>query len=112
MVPEGVTAPPVGARVVVPLGTRLVTGIVIAVDVERPSSGEVKSIREVLDTDAFVPPEVVALARWTAEYYASGVGDAIPMLLPPMARGGRVDAHKTRRVASITVAGREAIEQV
>src|SRR5689334_22348668 len=64
-----------------------------------------------LDTDAFVPPELVELARWTAEYYASGVGDAIPLLLPPMARGSRVDAHRTRRVASITAAGLEAMAE-
>jgi hypothetical protein len=56
-----------------------------------------------------VPADVVALAQWTAEYYAAGVGDAIPMLLPPMARGGRADAHKTTRVAAITAAGLEAL---
>src|SRR5262249_49334789 len=49
------------------------------------------------------------LARWTAEYYASGVGDTIPALLPPMARGARTDAHKTRRIASITAGGLEAL---
>src|SRR6267143_3007302 len=69
----------------------------------------VKPLREVLDAEAFVPPGVIALARWTAEYYAAGVGDTIPALLPPMARGARVDAHKTTRVAAITAAGLEAI---
>jgi primosomal protein N' (replication factor Y) len=102
-------APVVGARVVVPLGSRVVTGIVIAIDVEPPAAGEVKAIRQLLDPDAFVPRQVVELARWTAEYYAAGVGDAIPLLLPPMARGGRIDAHKTRRVAAITAAGEEAL---
>src|SRR6185436_6856382 len=29
--------------------------------------------------------------------------------LPPMARGGRADAHKTTRVAAITAAGLEAL---
>jgi primosomal protein N' (replication factor Y) len=107
-VPGGMAAPAVGARVVVPLGSRLVTGIVIAAGVDAPAAGEIKPIKEVLDAQAFVPPEVVALAQWTAEYYGSGVGDAIPMLLPPMARGGRADAHKTRRVASVTPAGLDA----
>ena len=69
----------------------------------------IKPIRSVMDAHAFVPADVVALARWTAEYYAAGVGDTIPALLPPMARGGRVDAHKTTRVATITVAGTEAL---
>ncbi len=109
-VPEGMATPAIGARVVVPLGTRVVTGIVIERGV-RPLSAqvEVKPLRQVLDDGAFVPEEVVALARWTAEYYAAGVGDTIPALLPPMARGGRADAHKTTRMAAITAAGLEAI---
>src|SRR5450432_2656735 len=113
-------APCVGARVVVPLGTRVVTGIVVEIDVKTPNpeprptnveprTTNVKAIREVLDPGAFVPPDVVALARWTAEYYAAGVGDTIPALLPPMARGGRADAHKTTRMAAITAAGHEAL---
>src|SRR5476649_485150 len=106
--------PPIGARVVVPLGSRIVTGIVVDTNVAAPASDaarttNVKAIREALDADAFVPPDVVALAQWTAEYYAAGVGDTIPALLPPMARGGRADAHKTTRMAAITAAGLEAI---
>ena len=69
-----------------------------------------KLVQKVLDAHAFVPAEVVGLARWTAEYYAAGVGDTIPALLPPMARGGRVDAHKTQRIASITPSGLEALQ--
>src|SRR4051794_10508776 len=126
--------PCVGARVVVPLGTRIVTGIVVDVaaasrnaqsrsPIERGTSdqerkaidadrrmADVKVIREILDSGAFVPPEVVALAQWTAEYYAAGVGDTIPALLPPMARGGRADAHKTTRVAAITAAGLQVLD--
>jgi primosomal protein N' (replication factor Y) len=127
-VPDGAAVPSVGARVVVPLGTRIVTGIVVAVNVERPATSAerpttngqgpttddkrpttIRAIREILDAGAFVPPEVVALAQWTAEYYAAGVGDTIPALLPPMARGGRADAHKTTRMAAITAAGLEAL---
>src|SRR5204862_80836 len=71
-VPDGLATPCVGARVVVPLGTRLVTGIVVEVGVEtgaerRTASAEprptnVKPIRELLDTTAFVPGDVVAHA--------------------------------------------------
>jgi len=105
-----VPAPVVGARVVVPLGSRVVTGIVIEENTatDGASGAAIKPLRQVLDAEAFVPPDVIALARWTAEYYAAGVGDTIPALLPPMARGARVDAHKTTRVAAITAAGLEA----
>src|SRR5712672_69390 len=70
---------------------------------------DIKPIREILDAHAFVPAAVIDLARWTAEYYAAGPGDTITAVLPPKARGGRVDAHKTLRVAAITVAGIEAL---
>ena len=73
------------------------------------AESDLKPIRQVLDAQAFVPPEVIALARWTAEYYAAGPGDTITAVLPPKARGGRADAHKTIRVAAITVAGLEAL---
>jgi primosomal protein N' (replication factor Y) len=108
-VPDGMTPPVVGARVVVPLGTRTVTGIVVegaasvAIDED-----DIKPIRQVLDEDAFLPADVVALARWTAEYYAAGPGDTIMAVLPPKTRGGRADSHKTVRVATITAAGLDA----
>ena len=108
-VPDTQDPPAIGARVIVPLGQRVVTGIVIAQGVGAPASGAVKPVQKVLDAGAFVPPEVVALARWTADYYVSGVGDAIPLLLPPMARGGRADAHKTRRIVSATPSGLDVL---
>jgi len=122
-VPDGAPIPPIGARVVVPLGARIVTGIVVEnqrtqnqnqrTPNENPERrtpnaeprAAVKPLRTVLDSEPFVPSEVVDLAKWTAEYYAAGVGDTIPMLLPPMARGARADAHKTVRMASLTPAG-------
>jgi len=112
-VPDGLPRPVVGSRVVVPLGNRIVTGIVMD-DVSATSMADeaVKPVREVLDTSAFVPPEVVALAQWTAEYYAAGPGDTITAVLPPMARGGRQDAHKTIRVAAITAAGLDVVNSM
>ena len=103
-VPDDVPLPAVGARVVVPLGSRIVTGIVVdnhaAVDAAGP---ELKPIRQLLDADSFVPREVVELAQWTAEYYAAGPGDTITAVLPPMTRGTRAESHKLRRVAAITI---------
>jgi primosomal protein N' (replication factor Y) len=108
-VADDVDRPAIGARVLVPLGTRVVTGIVIDHVDDPGAARDMKLVQKVLDAHPFVPAEVVGLARWTAEYYAAGVGDTIPALLPPMARGGRVDAHKTQRIASITPAGLEAL---
>jgi primosomal protein N' (replication factor Y) (superfamily II helicase) len=105
-VPEGAAVPSVGARVVVPLGQRIVTGIVVSCgDAADAGGAEIRDVRQVLDAESFVPPDIVSLAQWTAEYYAAGPGESITAVLPPKARGERADAHKTRRVASITAAG-------
>ena len=67
-VPDAMPAPAVGARVVVPLGSRTVTGIVVARDVTLAgvAESEIKSIRQVLDDDAFLPADVVALGTFAA----------------------------------------------
>ena len=109
-VPDNLPRPVVGARVVVPLGSRIVTGIVMDdASASTVADDAMKAVKEVMDADAFVPAEIVDLARWTAEYYAAGPGDTITAVLPPMARGGRSDAHKTMRVAAITAIGHEAL---
>jgi primosomal protein N' (replication factor Y) len=83
-VPDGTPDPPVGVRVLVPLGKRLVTGVALSMsDVRGPSA--VKPLADVLDDDAFLPPAVVGLAAWVADYYACGIGDAIGTAMPPRA---------------------------
>jgi primosomal protein N' (replication factor Y) len=112
-VPQGIEPPPIGARVVVPVGGRQVTGVVVERTTKPESGGRaIRPIRQSLDATAFVPEEVVELARWTADYYLAGAGATISAVLPPKARGTRADAHKTRRVASITAAGLDARESV
>jgi primosomal protein N' (replication factor Y) len=113
LVPDDQPRPTVGARTVVPLGTRSVTGVIVEVHGDREAAaagfdpGDIKPVRAILDDASFVPGEIVELAQWTAQYYAAGVGDTITAVLPPMARGERADAHKVRRVAAITAAGLE-----
>jgi primosomal protein N' (replication factor Y) len=104
-VPEGMTPPARGARVAVPLGNRVVTGIVVDPNVALNGSGtpaeKIKNINEVLDSDAFLPPAVVDLALWVSEYYACGAGDALAAAMPPS------QEHRTLRVAVLTAQGHE-----
>jgi primosomal protein N' (replication factor Y) (superfamily II helicase) len=95
-VPDDVTPPVPGARVLVPLGTRVLTGIVVPdlIPESRSTTGsatpagpgaepELKPIIDVLDDAAFLPEDVVALALWIAEYYACGAGEAVAAAMPP-----------------------------
>jgi primosomal protein N' (replication factor Y) len=102
-VPDPLPDPRIGARVLVPLGSRVVTGIVVApVDPDGQESSaqpNAKDIIDVLDDDAFLPEDVVALALWVADYYACGPGDALAAAMPPRAW------VESERHAQITEAG-------
>jgi primosomal protein N' (replication factor Y) len=110
-VPDGTPDPTVGARVLVPLGKRLVTGVRVGSTPPSPlrDDGEaattppeldgLKPLADVLDAEPFLPPEVVDLAAWVADYYACGIGDAIATAMPPRAW------IESERHARITEAG-------
>ena len=147
VVPDCLDMPPVGARVLVPLGTRRMTGLVVrtgeevrkpgspdvreSVDPVRPSdvgrstssrrpepvegrtvgpadsmsiSSELRSIIDVIDDEPFLPPHVVELAAWLADYYACGPGEAIAAAMPPFAW------IESERAAEITDAGLDALK--
>ena len=110
-IPADRPMPVPGARVVVPLGNRTLTGVVIGVGPAADSSFEVRDVLEVLDADAFVPPDVVALTEWVSHYYLAGPGATLSSALPPHALTARVDRFKTVRVAAITAAGLDAIDR-
>src|SRR4029453_6046505 len=58
-----------------------------------------KPVTDVLDSEPFLPPGVVDLAAWVADYYACGVGEAIATAMPPHAW------IESERHAAITGAG-------
>jgi primosomal protein N' (replication factor Y) (superfamily II helicase) len=103
-VPDHLEPPVAGARVRVPVGSRTVTGCVVAHGADAPDADAVKDIIEVLDREPFLPPGVVKLCEWVAEYYLAGIGDAVGVAMPPGARA-RATSFKTRQVATITAHG-------
>jgi primosomal protein N' (replication factor Y) len=103
-VPDHLELPPVGARVRVPVGSRTLTGCLVRQHADPPDADAIKNIVEVIDREPFLPPGVVELCEWVAEYYVSGIGDAIAVAMPPGART-RALSFKTRQVARITAHG-------
>jgi primosomal protein N' (replication factor Y) (superfamily II helicase) len=115
-VPDEFPDPAPGARVMVPLGKRTMTGVVVDPAVIRDPGpgirsdpgqrttdpGTIKAIIDILDPTPFLPSDVIALARWVAEYYACGIGEAIATAMPP-----RSATYRTVRVASLTAQGQE-----
>ena len=115
-VPAHLDIPKPGARVLVPIGTRKVTGWVIPASgaaaesrapraesrIPKAESREpraVKDLLEILDPDPLLPREIVDLALWTADYYLAGPGEALAAAMPPQS------AVFSRRVARLTESG-------
>ncbi len=103
-VPDHLDLPVVGARVRVPVGSRTLTGCVVQQSADASDPESVKDIVEVLDREPFLPPGVVKLCEWVAEYYLAGIGDAVAVAMPPGARA-RATSFKTRQVATVTAHG-------
>jgi primosomal protein N' (replication factor Y) len=106
-IPPGVDTPAPGARVLVPVGPRTVTGCVMRADEvddddPRAAAEGLRDIIDVLDGEAYLPPDVLSLAAWVADYYACGPGETVAAAAPPLAW------LESRRVVSITVAGTRA----
>lgn len=107
-VPEGMRAP-VGARVVVPFGAKVLVGVVVAQAEQPPphiSESAIKSILAVLDEEPLLSPDLLELTRWVADYYFAPWGEVIRAALPP----GLMAA--VAEVFSITDAGRAALARL
>jgi primosomal protein N' (replication factor Y) len=101
------TMPPIGARVRVPIGTRTVTGCVVAHDASFGGDATPRDVVEVVDEESFLPVAIVELCAWVADYYIAGGGDAIGAAMPP--GSGRGSAFKTRRIAAVSAHGLAAL---
>ena len=101
-----------GARVIVPVGPRTLTGVVLGEAAAADTAYTIKPIKQVVDDHAFVPPDVVKLTEWVSDYYLAGPGATLAAALPPHGLTARVDRFKTVRVAALTAAGIDAAERL
>ncbi len=79
--PELQIAP--GSRVAVPLGNRVVTGVVV--DVFSQAPGNVRRVKTVLrgfDPEPALTPDLLKLGKWMADYYFCSWGEALQAMLP------------------------------
>lgn len=105
-VPDDLELPVPGARVVVPVGPRLLTGCVVATDGDAPEPGAddaLKDVADILDDGPFLPAASVTLALWVAEYYASAPGEALAAAMPPLS------TMETRKVVDLTPEGERVL---
>jgi primosomal protein N' (replication factor Y) len=71
-----------GARVLVPFGSRQLTGVIVEMDESDPPVDDLKDVIEVLDEVPSVTLEILDLTRWMADYYVCSWGEALRATLP------------------------------
>jgi primosomal protein N' (replication factor Y) (superfamily II helicase) len=77
-----------GARIMVPFGRRIRTGYIVALHDELPTNieldeADIKDVERLVDEVPVCTPEILQLAKWVADYYASPLGEVIKATLPP-----------------------------
>jgi primosomal protein N' (replication factor Y) len=82
----------------------LVTGCVVQQEGGASPDTEIKPIEKVLDPEPFLPPSIVSLCQWVADYYLAGIGNVVAMAMPPGARR-HASSFKTARVVAATAHG-------
>ncbi|HEX5412787.1 MAG TPA: primosomal protein N' [Terriglobia bacterium] len=93
----------IGQRVLVPVGTRRATGIVVSAAPPLPPGIDARPVIQVLDAEPVLSPELLTLGLWIAEYYVSPLGEVFRAMLPLRPHSRKV------RVVGLTEAGRKRL---
>lgn len=94
-----------GVRILVPFGTRKLTGVVLGVHDEAPGMA-VKEALRLVDPEPVLSDELIALGRWISGYYCSPLGEVLRSMLPLSAE------IRAGKVYTLTDAGRDASKQL
>ncbi|HEY2776113.1 MAG TPA: primosomal protein N' [Candidatus Binatia bacterium] len=85
----------VGVRVVVPLGPRRVTALVVGMADTAPDGVACRPLISLLDDCPIVPGKLLELLEWMADYYLAPVGEALALAV------GRALTTTSQRVVSL-----------
>ena len=94
-----------GCRVLVPFGSRKLSGVVLSVHEDRPP-GTMREILRLLDEEPVFDQGLMKLATWISEYYCAPLGETLRAMAP---LSGEVRHSK---VYSLTQAGRDTARQL
>jgi len=96
--PEGAAPPLPGQRVVVPFGRRRLTGVIMRAEVKEPDpSLRLREVERILEAEPSLPPVVLDLVRFAADYYVVAEGEMLRAALPAgLSAAGREPASIPR----------------
>ncbi|HVF31272.1 MAG TPA: primosomal protein N' [Pyrinomonadaceae bacterium] len=97
-----------GSRVIVPFGSRMLTGYIVAMHAELDpelgiDEGSLKPVVEIADEAPLISDEILDLTKWAADYYAASWGELLKASLP-----AGINAA-VEQVARVTDTGRQLL---
>ena len=96
-----------GSRVRVPFGRRELVGIVVAPPRETAADGaDFRPIGAVLDDTPLLPPDLLAVCEWAADYYHHPLGEVCATALP--GRGSRPGWRRPAAGGATAAHGRDS----
>lgn len=95
----------VGSRLIVPFGTRKMTGVILRCHDDPPGVATRDALR-LIDSEPVLSAELMALGRWIAGYYCSPLGDVLRGMLPLSSEIRR------GKIWTLTDSGRDAARQL
>jgi len=75
--PRPGAAPPIGAQVVVPFGSRTVTGFVVALAAAGSGGAELRDIEEIVAGEPPFDEAMIGFCRFVADYYQAPLGEVL-----------------------------------
>ncbi|HYZ87270.1 MAG TPA: primosomal protein N' [Bryobacteraceae bacterium] len=93
-----------GSRLVVPFGSRKLTGVIVRVH-EQPPEAEARDALNLLDELPVLDPALIELGRWIASYYCAPIGEVLKSMLP------LAGEMRSGKVYCLTPRGREIARQ-
>jgi primosomal protein N' (replication factor Y) len=94
-----------GSRLIVPFGTRKLTGVILRCHDDPPQMATRDALR-LIDNEPVLSAELLALGRWIAGYYCSPLGDVLRGMLPLSSEIRR------GKIWTLTDSGRDAARQL
>ncbi len=95
----------VGSRLIVPFGTRKLTGVILRCHDDPPGVAARDALR-LIDSEPVLSAELLALGRWISGYYCSPLGDVLRGMLPLSSEIRR------GKIWTLTDSGRDAARQL
>jgi primosomal protein N' (replication factor Y) len=94
-----------GSRLIVPFGTRKLTGVILRCHDDAPPVAARDALR-LIDSEPVLSAELMALGRWIAGYYCSPLGDVLRGMLPLSSE------IRHGKIWTLTDSGRDAARQM